>query len=77
MRKREGEIGNYVHLPYTLVHVHAALYLFNLVDSQLKDTTFPFLRSSLLHRKIKGPLGLNSGLLDLNQNLDAPLSWSG
>lgn len=60
----------HAHLANTLVQIHISLHLVDLINSELENTSFAVLCRGLLLCNIKGPLRLNSSLLDLDQNLE-------
>jgi hypothetical protein len=57
------------HLSDALVEVNIALYASYLVDGELEDAPFAILGGGLLYGDIESALGLDCGVLDLNQDL--------
>ena len=57
------------HLPNSLIHVHILPDRIDFIDGQLQDSPLAFLRGGLLSRDVQRALGLDRGLLNLDQDL--------
>lgn len=64
----------HIHFPDTFVEVNVPFHLTDLVDGQLKYTTFAILAGSLLSRYIESSLRLDCSLLNLSQDLKSMFS---
>ena len=64
----EGRLRS-AHFTNALVDVHTVLYLADLTDCELEYTPFSLFICNLLASYAEGTLGLNGGLLYLDQDL--------
>jgi hypothetical protein len=69
VRKPLHSEGRSAHFTDALVYIRTVLNLANLTDSELENASFSLFICDLLSSNAEGTLGLNSGLLDLDQNL--------
>jgi hypothetical protein len=69
VRIQERDDYDPAHFTDALVYIRTVLNLANLTDGELENTSFSLFICDLLSSNAEGSLGLNGGLLDLDQNL--------